>query len=48
MAGTRGALRLIERTAFSLCRALEGAASALDRAFQDKTGPADTAAAAKP
>ena len=47
MAGTRGALRLIERTTFSLCRALEGAASALDRAFQDNAGPAETAAAAE-
>jgi hypothetical protein len=33
MAGTLGALRLIERTAVSLCRALDDTASALDRAF---------------
>jgi hypothetical protein len=41
MAGTLGALRLIERTAVSLCRALDGTASALDRAFPAGGGPAE-------
>jgi hypothetical protein len=41
MAGTHGALRLIERAAVSLCRALDDTASALDQA----TGSAENGAA---
>jgi hypothetical protein len=49
MAGTLGALRLIERTAVSLCRALDETARALDQALATEIGPDEagsTAAAA--
>jgi hypothetical protein len=46
MAGTLGALRLIERTAVGLCRALDETVSALDRALPTRSGPVETGSAA--
>ncbi len=46
MAGTLGALRLIERTAVSLCRAVDDAARALDRALPNEGGRGETSAPA--
>jgi hypothetical protein len=46
MAGTLGALRLIERTAVSLCRALDDTARALDQALPTKNRPAEAGSVA--